>query len=137
MELALLKCSLTSRQDYELITQHVDYKDRGKKKAAYSQEFQVLMDRVGKYYERDPTAESADIEVIGAQIEESIRSEKLVSRLKDILSEAAGSSVSVANVREVVLLAQEQEVADKLAAALVAGDRAKADALIVELQTLR
>ena len=137
MEQALLKCSLTSRQDYELITQHIDVKTGGRKSSAYSQEFQVLMDRVGKYYERDPTAESADIEVIGAQIEESIRSEKLVSRLKDILSEAAGSSVSVANVREVVLLAQEQEVADKLAAALVAGDRAKADTLIVELQTLR
>ena len=137
MERELLRCALNSRDDYQLITQHIDVKTGGRKSSAYSSEFQVLMDRVGKYYERDPTAESASIEVIGAQIEESVRSEKLVSRLKDILSEAAGSSVSVANVREVVLLAQEQEVADKLAAALVAGDRTKADALIVELQTLR
>lgn len=137
MERELLRCALTSRQDYELITQHINTKTAGRKSSAYSQEFQVLMDRVGKYYERDPTADVANIEVIGAQIEESIRSEKLVSRLKDILSEAAGSSVSVTNVREVVLLAQEQEVADKLAAALVAGDRAKADTLIVELQSLR
>lgn len=137
MELELLKCSLNSRDDYQLITQHIDVKTGGRKSSAYSSEFQVLMDRVGKYYERDPTAENASIEVIGAQIEESVRSEKLVTRLKEILSEAAGSSVSVANVREVVLLAQEQEVADKLAAALVAGDRAKADTLITELQTLR
>lgn len=136
MERELLACALTSRQDYELITTHIKVKGHGKT-ASYSQEFQVLLSRIGDYYSRDASAEAVNIEVLGAQIAEVVRSEKLVSRLHDILSEAAGSSVSVTNVREVVLLAQEQEVADKLAAALVGGDRTKADALILELQSLR
>ena len=134
MEKELLCCALSSRNDYDLITEHIKVK---KKDKTYSAEFDVVIHRIGEYYARDSDAQSVDVNVLGMQIEETVRSEKLVSRLKEYLSEAVAASVSVPNVREVVVLAKEQEVADKLAQELLSGFTPKAKELYAELQELR
>ena len=134
MERELICYALSSRNDYDLITEHIKVK---KKDKTYSAEFDVVIHRIGEYYARDSDAQSVDVNVLGMQIEETVRSEKLVSRLKEYLSEAVAASVSVPNVREVVVLAKEQEVADKLAQELLSGFTPKAKELYAELQELR
>lgn len=131
MERELLACALHSRQDYDLIVQYT-----APKSAAYSKEFQTLFARVGDYYGRDEEASSVNADVLTEQIRETVRSEKLADRLLDRLREAVTGEASIPNVRDVILSAQRQEAADKLAAALADGDHAKAADLLTKYQEL-
>lgn len=133
MERDLLACALHSRQDYELILNYIEPKSN-----SYSKEFQVLLEKVGEYYARDNDSASVSTEVLLAQIAGTIRSEKVANRLSDFVNEATAGTASLANVKAVILLAKQQEVADKLSAALVTDLRSdKINALIQELQDLR
>lgn len=135
MEKPLIAAALRSRHDYALIQNYIDLKLN-----SYSKECQVIMGKIGEYYARDTQAESCSAEVLLAQIGETLRSEKLVARLATLVSEALSEATSDTNVRAVVLMAKQQEVADKLAAVLTsegAGASEKVDALIEELRTLR
>lgn len=133
MEKQLLAISLASKEDFLLVKNYIDLKS-----ATYSKEFQVLIGKTGEYYARDSTAEYVAPEVLVAQLAESVRSDKLLSRLSDFVSEAVAASASGANVRAVVMMAKQQEVADKLAAALVSDvGGAKVDALMEQLASLR
>lgn len=133
MEKDLLACALHSRQDYELILSHITLKG-----TAYSKEFQLLMSKVGEYYSRDPDTTGISTEVLLAQVGETLRNEKMVARLTEFVSDAVAGTASFANVRAVVLLAKQQEVADKLSAALVTDlGSDKIDALVQELTELR
>lgn len=133
MEKQLLAISLASKEDFLLTRSYIDMKS-----STYSKEFQVLMGKVGEYYARDADITSVSPSVLVAQLAESVRSDKLLTRLSEFVSEAAGEATSGANVRAVVLLAKQQEVADKLAAALVSDvGSAKVDSLMEELAKLR
>jgi archaellum biogenesis ATPase FlaH len=134
MEKPLIALSMRSRQDYDLVKSHIDLKLN-----TYSKELQVIMGKVGEYYARDPDAPTVSPDVLMAQIGETLRSDKLVSRLGAMVSESLSENSSDANVRAVILMAKQQEVADKLAAALTsdASKSEKVDALIEELQKLR
>lgn len=135
MEKPLLASAMRSRQDYNLIQSYIDVKQ-----ASYSTEFKVVMGKVGDYYARDQEIQDVSGEVLIAQIRETVRSEKLANRLADLIGESLAETSSDANVRIVVLAAKQQEVADKLAAALTtdgAGQSDRVDALIEELNDLR
>lgn len=135
MEKPLIAAALRSRHDYALIQNYIDLKLN-----SYSKECQVIMGKIGEYYSRDTQAESCSAEVLLAQIGETLRSEKLVARLSTLVSEALSESSSDTNVRAVVLMAKQQEVADRLAAKLTsdgAGASEEVDALVEELRTLR
>lgn len=133
MEKQLLAISLASKEDYLLVKNYIDLKS-----TSYSKEFQVLIGKTGEYYARDSTAEYVIPEVLVAQLAESVRSDKLLNRLSDFVSEAVAAGSSGANVRAVVMMAKQQEVADKLAAALVSDVGSdKVDALMEELARLR
>lgn len=134
MEKPLIAAAMRSREGYDLIKEYIDVKLN-----TYSKELQVIMGKINEYYTRDPEAISVTPEVLMAQIGETLRSEKLVSRLGSMISEALTESSSDANVKAVVLMAKTQEVADKLAAALTsdAQKNTKVDELIDELQRLR
>lgn len=132
MEKALLAVSLASRENYTLVKDYIDIKSN-----TYSKEFLVLLGKAGEYYARDSTAEHVVPEVLMAQLAETVRSDKLLDRLGSVLSDAVGASTSVANVKAVVLLAKQQEVADKLAAALGDVSNNKVDQLMAELASLR
>lgn len=131
MEKELLACALHSRQDYEQIVQYIPAKSK-----SYSPEFQAIFGKITEWYERDSNAQSVSSEVLSEQLTATVRSEKALSRLQLLVSEAA--SVSVPNVMDVVLSAKRQEVADKLSAALVQGEHGeKVDALLAEYQELK
>lgn len=134
MEKELLACALASREDYDLIVSYISPKS-----STYSKEFQVVLGKIGEYYDRDKEATTVSVSVLAALLADSVRSDKLASRLEAYVNEAAATSVSITNVRAVLLLAKQQEVADRLAAALVGGDDGarKVDSLIEELQELR
>lgn len=133
IEKDLLACALHSRQDYELILSYISVKSN-----SYSKEFQLLLGKIGEYYARDSAVEGVSSELLMAQIGETLRSEKLVARLTEFVNEAAAGTASLANVKAVILLAKQQEVADKLSAALVTDlGSEKIDALVKELQELR
>ena len=134
MEKELLACALASREDYDLIVSYISPKS-----STYSKEFQVVLGKIGEYYDRDKEATTVGVSVLAALLADSVRSDKLASRLEAYVNEAAATSVSITNVRAVLLLAKQQEVADRLAAALVGGDEGarKVDSLIEELQELR
>jgi hypothetical protein len=131
MEKELLACALHSRQDYEQIVQYIPAKSK-----SYSPEFQVIFGKISEWYDRDTTAQAVSPEVLTEQLTATVRSEKAMSRLASLISEAA--SVSVPNVMDVVLSAKRQEVADKLAAALVSGEQGeKVDDLLAQYNELK
>lgn len=131
MEKELMACALHSRQDYEQIVQYIPAKSK-----SYSPEFQVIFGKISEWYDRDSTAQAVSHEVLTEQLTATVRSEKAMSRLASLISEAA--SVSVPNVMDVVLSAKRQEVADKLAAALVSGEQGeKVNSLMLEYDALR
>ena len=133
MEKELLGLALSSRADYELVISHLNVKS-----SSYSKELQLLLGKIGEYYARDSAVEGVSSELLMAQIGETLRSEKLVARLTEFVNEAAAGTASLANVKAVILLAKQQEVADKLSAALVTDlGSEKIDALVKELQELR
>lgn len=135
MEKPLIAAAMRSRQDFDLIKSYIDVKLN-----TYSKEFQVIMAKVGDYYSRDPDTEHVTPEVLMAQVGETLRSEKLVSRLGDMVAESLAENSSDVNVRAVVLMAKQQEVGDKLSAVIAeegAGPSAKVDKLMEEYAALR
>jgi archaellum biogenesis ATPase FlaH len=135
MEKPLIAAAMRSRQDFDLIKGYIDVKLN-----TYGKEFQVIMGKIHDYYSRDGDTEHVTPEVLMAQIGETLRSEKLVSRLGDMVAESLAENSSDTNVRAVILMAKQQEVGDKLAAVLSrdgAGPNPKVDELIAELQDLR
>lgn len=133
LEKQLLGLSMSSKEDFLAVKSYIDMKSK-----TYSKEFSVLMSKVGEYYARDGTAEMVVPDVLMAIISESVRSDKLIDRLGEYVSEAAGAATSSANVRAVVLMAKQQELGDKLAAALTSDiGSSSIDDLMEELRQLR
>lgn len=117
MERELLACALSSREDYELITEHIAPKSN-----SYSKEFQTVFAKIAEYYARDTATQHVSPEILQAQLAETVRSEKLVTRLNEFINDAVAAHASVANVRDVVLSAKRQAAADKLSVALASGE---------------
>lgn len=133
MEHSLLAASLRSREDYLLIRGYIDLKV-----STYSKSFQIVMSKVGDYYKRDGSVTSVDSAVLMAQLAESIRNEKHVELFSSFITESLAKDSSDANVRAVILLAKQQEVADKLSQVLATNSEdARVDTLIEELRVLR
>lgn len=133
MEHPLIAASLRSREHYELIKSYIDLK-----LSTYSKLFQIVMAKVGEYYARDGTAQEVIPEVLLVQIAESIRNDKHVAKIQELVGEALAQVGSDLNVKAAVLLAKQQEVADRLAAALTSGsNEGLIDELMEELKQLR
>lgn len=131
MENQLLAAAIRSREDYDLIKSYIDLRA-----ASYSKLFQIVMTKVHEYYARDGSAQQVVPELLLTQIAETIRNDKHVERMKDLVADALGGATSDANVRAIVLLAKQQETADKLSQALVTGSEV-VDDLIDQLRSLR
>lgn len=112
MEKQLLGVSMRSRQDYNLVRNYIDV--NGKQ---YSKPFQILMGMIGDYYSRDGTATYVLPEVLGAQVQETVRNSKHIELFDTLLAESAAASHDT-NVRAAILLAKQQEVGDRLAVAI-------------------
>lgn len=133
MELPLLAASLRSRDDFDLIKAYIEMRS-----ATYSKRFQIVMKKVGEYYQRDKSAANVDASILLTQIAESIRNDKHVQQFTDMINEAVASTGSDINVKAAILLAKQQEVGDSLAQALAMdSSQSKVDDLLRELQQLR
>ena len=133
MEQSLLAASLRSRENFDLIKGYIDVRA-----SSYSKPFQIIMKKVGEYYQRDVDATYVDPAILLAQVAESIRNEKHVQRFTEVVAEALASVGSDINVRAIILLAKQQEVGDTLAQALATDStNEKVDTLIAELTELR
>lgn len=134
MEHPLIGASVRSREDYDLIRAYIDTK-----LTTYSKPFQVVMAKIGEYYQRDRDAKFINVDVLNAQIAETIRSDKHVQMFCQLISNAIANTGSDVNVRAVILLAKQQEVADRLAAVLVdkGANSPDAEPLMEELSKLR
>lgn len=134
MEKQLLGFCLGNRSNYELVMSFID-----PRLSTYSKEFQVVLGKIGEYYNRDPSAINVVPEVLCAQLAETIRSEKHLAKFNELITSSVSTISSEANVRAVILLAKQQEVGDKLAQALVSGVNSgkNIDELMSELNSLR
>lgn len=133
MELSLLAASLKSRDDYELIRSYIDFKGSGH---SYSKQFQIVIGKIDDYYRRDPDAQFVQVDLLTAQIAESIRNDKHVERFKEMLIEAVSQPNSEVNVRAMILMAKQQEIGDRLAVALTGGDEGKVRDLLSEYKQI-
>lgn len=131
MEQSLLGASLRSKTDYDMIHSYIDMKG-----STYSKPFQIVMNKIGEYYQRDREVNSVDPAVLLAQIAGTIRNEKHVQRFTDLIGEALSVAGSDVNVRAIILLAKQQEVGDRLSQALLTGST-NVDELIEQLKNLR
>src|SRR5690606_35142798 len=122
MEKALLHAALSSRTSYALIQEHVKPGARNKKDSRYSEEFRILLDRVGAYYENDKEADGVDIPVFNEMIDASIPAEKHRERFRNIVNEAISAETSVPNINTLILMAKRHEVGTKLAQKLINRD---------------
>lgn len=135
MEQALLAASIRSREDYNLVKSHCEMR-----LSTYSKLFQIVMIKIGDYYARDGDAGMVLPEILLAQINETIRNEKHINAIKDMVSDALGAASSDVNVRAAIILAKQQEVADRLSQALASGIVPKdttIDDMMAELTALR
>lgn len=114
MEKQILSTVLKSRADYQIINQYIDPKK-------WSREFQIMFGFAHDYYERDATIQFVDREVFAALLAASIQNPKHVEKFVAYADEAFGMQPSGANIRQVVLSAKREELAQSLALAIANG----------------
>lgn len=116
MEQHLLSAALKDRESLYLIMQYITTKQ-------YSREFQILINKVKDYYDKDAGAEHVVMDVLVAGLAETILNKKHVDNFVQVLNEAAATDTSAANVQDMILKAKTTEVGHKLSIALVNGDK--------------
>ena len=114
MEQQLLKLVIHSRDDFDLIRQHITTK-------AYSREFGIVFDYISDYYERDQNADHVNVNLLVELMSSTMTNEKHVERFKEFIEEAQEADVSAANVKQVILQAKQREVGNELAIAIANG----------------
>lgn len=116
METHLLKAALTSRESLYLILDYIAAK-------SYSREFQILIEKIKEYYDKDETADHVVREVFLAGLEAAIQNKKHIETFTNIINEAEAVDSSTANLQELILKAKLHEVGNKLSIALINGDK--------------
>lgn len=114
MELSILSSALKSRADYELLAEHLDTK-------RWSREFQIVFGFISDYYDRDRAAVYVDRAVFAEIVSKAVNNEKHAQKFLALADEAFLAEASAANIKEAVLLAKRNELAQALALAIVNG----------------
>lgn len=114
MENLILSTALKGRREFELFHQYLDPK-------RWSREFQIVWDFVASYYKRDRATQFVDRAVLGEIVNNSVRNDKHAVKFMQMIDQAYGTDVSGANVKEAVLLAKREELAQALAMAIANG----------------
>ena len=116
METHLLKAALSSRESLYLILDYIAAK-------AYTREFQILIEKIKEYYDKDETADHVVREVFLAGLEAAIQNKKHIETFTNIINEAEAVDTSTANLQEIILQAKLHEVGNKLSVALINNDK--------------
>ena len=80
MEHKLLKISLDTKENFDLVNQYITLKD-------YSREFSIVFGFVKDYYERDSKANHVDVDLLKELISSEVQNEKHADRFKEFLDE--------------------------------------------------
>ena len=116
MESHLLSAALKDRASLYMILDYITTKQ-------YSREFQIIIDKIKEYYDKDETAQHVVTELFVAGLAETIQNKKHLDNFVQIVNEAAEADTSTANVQDVILTAKTNEAAMALSVALVNGDK--------------
>ena len=116
MEQHLLNAALKDRASLYMILDYITTKQ-------YSREFQIIIDKIKEYYDKDETAQHVVTELFVAGLAETIQNKKHLDNFVQIINEAAEADTSTANVQDVILTAKTNEAAMALSVALVNGDK--------------
>lgn len=116
MESHLLAAALKSRESLYLILDYITAKN-------YTREFQILIDKVREYYDRDPDADHVVHDVFLGMLENAVQNKKHLETFTNIINEAEGTDTSQANLQEIIIQAKLSEIGNKLSVALVNGDK--------------
>lgn len=130
MEIDLLSVALRSRPSFEKIYRYIELKE-------YSREFQVVMQYIRDYYNRDSQADSVVPALLLGHLSARIDSEKLLLRYKDLIEQGAALDTSTLNVEAVVIDAKRFELGNALAVALVNKNSSLANDLMEEWKRLQ
>lgn len=114
MESLILSTALKGRRDYEMFQQYLDPK-------RWSREFQIVWDFLGNYYSRDREAQHVDRGLLLEIMAGSVRNDKHLDKFTAMVNQAYEMEVSGQNVKEAVLLAKREELAQALAMAIANG----------------
>lgn len=102
---------LASRESFYLILAYLNLK-------LYGREFQILVDFVKDYYDRDEHAKLVDRTLLVELISGSTNNDKHVARFLGIIDEAYSLDTSDTNVRQVILQLKQRELGQELAMAI-------------------
>lgn len=89
-----------------------------------------------EFYTKDPSAKSADLDIIAGILMPTIQNPKHKERFKNYLTDIAGADASVPNVSEFVLAAKRAELAGKVAVSMANRD-GNEDKLIKEYMEIQ
>lgn len=113
-ERRLLASCIKSRGAFDTIEQFLDRSD-------FTEQGQLLLQQLHKFYERDPKADVADPELILSAICRELPNPKHHVVFKDMLASLAGMEVSPENAAADYVAVKREKVGNKLASALAAG----------------
>lgn len=120
MEQHLISAALKDRASLYLILDYITTKE-------YSREFQILIEKIKDYYDRDANADHVVREVFVEGLAATIQNPKHLENFVNFLNEAEALDTSAENIQEFILEAKKQEVGLKLSVALVNGDKKVAE----------
>lgn len=114
MEANILGAIIASRSTFDLVNEHLSDKDYGK-------EYQIVKRAITAYYERDPSAQHVDHDLLIAQLESSTPNKKHQERFTTLIREAYAHGSSAANVDSLILNGKMAAIMQKIALAAVNG----------------
>lgn len=115
MELNLINAALCKRDNLYLMLDYIAQKE-------YTREFQIIINKIKEYYDRDQEAHAIDSGVFLALLENAIPNKKHIENFKGIINEAQAIDGSGTNIERLILDAKLNEVGDKLSVALINKD---------------
>jgi archaellum biogenesis ATPase FlaH len=113
-ERRLLASCLKSRVAFDNVADHIARED-------FTEQGQMLLAHLTRYYERDPKAVVADPELILASLCRELPNPKHHAVFKDMVASLSGMEVSPENAVADYLAVKREKVGNKLASALAAG----------------
>lgn len=112
MEKTLVSAMMHSRSSFNVIQEYLTIKQ-------YSRQFQILFENIRQYYNRDLDAVFVDRNTLLELVATTLKNEKHLADFTQIVDESCAIQVSEPNIKQVVLLAKQEEYGALVAQAIV------------------
>lgn len=114
MELHLISAAFAKRENLQLMLEYIAQKD-------YTREFQIIINKVKEYYDRDPEVTHVDPDVFMALLANGVQNKKHLENFQNIINESLAIE-GTGNIEKLILDAKLNEVAQRLSVALINND---------------